>query len=85
VTRRAINASELKDFSFCQRAWYLEQIGTPSEIEDQRRAGTIDHQEHAEHVERSTQREENLTGVMLLGVLVLVLVIVVVVLCAIYL
>lgn len=79
--RREINASELKAFSFCRRAWYLEQIGTPSEIEDQRRSGTIDHQQHAEHVERSTERDRNLTGVMVLGVFVLVIVI----LCAIFL
>jgi hypothetical protein len=70
--RRDINASELRTFGFCRRAWYLEQIGTPSEIEDQRRSGTVDHQHHAERVVRATEGDRALSGVIIIGVLVIV-------------
>jgi hypothetical protein len=44
-----VNASELREFLFCERAWFLSRIGFPvsAEAELQRAAGIVFHQERA--------------------------------------
>jgi hypothetical protein len=43
---RSINASEIKSFAFCERAWFLEREGLPSALEPERARGDRDHRQH---------------------------------------
>jgi hypothetical protein len=49
-----VNASELREFLFCERAWFLSRKGFPvsAEAELQRTAGIVFHQERAEAAHR---------------------------------
>jgi hypothetical protein len=40
---RRITASELGTFTFCQRAWFLENQGEPTALTEARDRGTADH------------------------------------------
>jgi hypothetical protein len=47
-----IRASELKDFAFCNRAWFLERQGVQTELTEARERGTADHFVRATAVRR---------------------------------
>jgi hypothetical protein len=47
-----LRASELKDFAFCQRAWFLERQGVETELTEARERGTTDHLVRATAVQR---------------------------------
>jgi hypothetical protein len=51
MTEPYIRASELKDFAFCQRAWFLERQGAESELTEAREHGTADHLQRAAAVQ----------------------------------
>jgi len=46
MSQRYIRASELRSFSFCHRAWFLEQAGHASVLVIERERGRADHQDH---------------------------------------
>ncbi len=52
MTEFYTRASELKDFAFCHRAWFLERQGVQTELTDARELGTADHLERATAVRR---------------------------------
>jgi hypothetical protein len=52
MTEPYIRASELKDFAFCQRAWFLERQGAQTENIEARELGTADHLHRATTVRR---------------------------------
>jgi len=52
MTEPYIRASELKDFAFCRRAWFLDRKGTPTTLTDAREFGTADHAQRATAVRR---------------------------------
>jgi hypothetical protein len=52
MTEPYIRASELKDFAFCQRAWFLERQGIQTTLTDARELGTADHVRRATAVHR---------------------------------
>jgi hypothetical protein len=52
MTEPYTRASELKDFAFCQRAWFLERQGMDTELTDAREIGTADHLHRATAVRR---------------------------------
>ena len=76
-----VNASELKDFLFCHRAWFLNQQGfrnTPKTMEE-RQAGIAFHEDRAEAAKKAGGRQAiwwaillALSGIMLLLVRALV-------------
>jgi len=43
---RKISASELGSFNYCQRAWWYQQQGMPSENQRAMDAGSHEHREH---------------------------------------
>lgn len=43
---RKISASELGSFNYCQRAWWYQQQGMPSENQAAMDAGSHEHREH---------------------------------------
>lgn len=52
--RRTIRASEIGEYVFCHRAWWLHQIqGVESANRDLMNAGTLHHQAHGHAVIRS--------------------------------
>jgi hypothetical protein len=51
MRERYIRASELRSFSFCRRAWFLEQQGQASLLQPERERGTLDHRQHGQAVQ----------------------------------
>jgi hypothetical protein len=47
---RRITASELGTFTFCQRAWFLENQGEPTTLSEARDRGATDHATRASAV-----------------------------------
>ena len=43
---RNVRASELGSFNYCQRAWWYQQQGMPSENQGAMDAGSQEHREH---------------------------------------
>ena len=43
MTEPYTRASELRDFAFCRRAWFLERHGVETTLTDAREAGVADH------------------------------------------
>jgi hypothetical protein len=76
MTEPYIRASELKDFAFCHRAWFLERQGVETEMTDARELGTADHLHRATAVRRrhSVDRLGRLLFILgLIGLAVMIL------------
>lgn len=50
---RFITASEIGSYTFCRRAWRLNQDGAPSTLGPERTAGVKLHQQHGDRVRRA--------------------------------
>jgi hypothetical protein len=57
MTQPYIRASELKDFAFCRRAWFLERQGIQTTLTEVRALGTADHAHRANTVRRGQTLE----------------------------
>jgi hypothetical protein len=69
-----IRASELAQFSFCRRAWWLGQVkGIPSRQQSALSRGTQSHRQHADQVQAALRWQK--TGWLLWGGGILLLVI----------
>ena len=53
---RLISASEIGTWCYCNRAWYLQQLGYPSSLTEGRMAGTRYHQAHFQNL-RAARRQ----------------------------
>jgi len=62
-----IRASELKDFAFCHRAWFLERQGLQTTLTEVRALGSTDHALRATTVRRA-QTLHRTSGLLLKGV-----------------
>jgi hypothetical protein len=71
MTPRRITASELGTFTFCQRAWYLENQGEPSALTDARDRGATDHATHASAVLQGQRTARAARLLLILGLLAL--------------
>jgi hypothetical protein len=77
MTEPYIRASGLKDFAFCQRAWFLGRQGAQTENTDARERGTADHLERATAVQRGRTLDglgRLLMVIALIGLAIIVLV-----------
>jgi hypothetical protein len=74
MSDRAIRASEIGQYDFCAKAWWLGSIEevSPSNIR-QLQAGTAAHEEHDRHVKRASQLQTAAFLLMGLGVIILLL------------
>jgi hypothetical protein len=71
---RIIRASEIGQYDFCAKAWWLGSIDgvQPSNI-GELQAGTAAHEQHGRQVQRASQMQLIAAGLVVLGVIVLVL------------
>jgi len=69
-----IRASEIGQYDFCAKAWWLGSIEgvQPSNIHELQ-AGTTAHEQHGRQVRRASQLQMIAIGLVALGVIVLVL------------
>jgi hypothetical protein len=74
MSDRIIRASEIGQYDFCAKAWWLGSIEgvSPSNI-GQLQAGTAAHEEHGRQVRRASQLQVAAFVLMGLGVIVLLL------------
>jgi hypothetical protein len=67
MNQRYVRASDLKSFSFCQRAWFLERQGlSPSSSEDRNR-GAADHLDHSAAAQRMVQTQKTSAVLFVVG------------------
>ena len=67
--RDLIRASEIADWCFCRRSWYLSARGVPSLVQiEKRQAGVDYHHEHARSVNQAWGIMNGATRALLLAV-----------------
>ena len=64
---RTIKASELGSFRYCQRAWYYQRQGKPSENSAALEAGTAHHISHAIEVKSAVLLKWLAVAMVLIG------------------
>ena len=73
MSDRIIRASEIGQYDFCAKAWWLGSVeGVPPSNVRELQAGTAAHEEHGRQVQRASRMQ--MAAVMLLGLGVFVLV-----------
>ena len=74
MSNHIIRASEIGQYDFCAKAWWLGSIDgvQPSNIRELQ-AGTAAHEQHGRQVQRASQLQRAAMGLVVLGVIVLVL------------
>lgn len=73
---RRITASEVGSFTFCERAWFLENQGEPSTLTEARERGATDHTTRASAVIQAQKTARTARLVLILGFLALLCVLV---------
>lgn len=74
MSDRIIRASEIGQYDFCAKAWWLGSIeGVPPANLHELQAGTAVHEEHGRQVRRAAQLQAAAFMLVGLGVIVLVL------------
>ena len=74
MSDRIIRASEIGQYDFCAKAWWLGSIeGVPPSNVHELQAGTAAHEEHGRQVRRAAQLQVAALVLVGLGVIVLVL------------
>ena len=74
MSDRIIRASEIGQYDFCAKAWWLGSIeGVPSSNVHELQAGTAAHEEHGRQVRRASQLQMAALVLVGLGVIVFVL------------
>ncbi len=72
MSDRIIRASEIGQYDFCAKAWWLGSVeGVPPANLDELQAGTAAHEEHGRKVQRASQLQKIAIGLLALGVIVL--------------
>jgi hypothetical protein len=69
VADRYIRASELRSFSFCRRARFLERKGIVSALQSAQTFGTADHQQHGVAAGRTTGAARASSVLLIAGVI----------------
>jgi hypothetical protein len=74
MSDRIIRASEIGQYDFCAKAWWLGSIEgvSPSNIRELQ-AGTAAHEQHGRQVQRASQMQIAAFALIALGVVILVL------------
>lgn len=58
---RHITASEIGDYAYCQRQWWLKRVHNIRSVNTERMAqGTISHEEHWRQVRKISQNRRNI-------------------------
>ena len=74
MSDRIIRASEIGQYDFCAKAWWLGSIeGVPPSNLSQLQTGTAAHEEHGRQVKRASQLQVAAIVLVGLGVIVLML------------
>jgi hypothetical protein len=69
MRNRNINASEIRSFAFCERAWFLEREGQHSTLEQERARGVRDHDWHGDAIARAGAANRFSSGLLILGLI----------------
>ena len=67
MRNRHINASEVKSFVFCERAWFLEREGLQSALQQERARGVSDHIRHGGAVARARATKRLSSALLILS------------------
>ena len=69
---RFISASEIGTWCYCKRAWYLQQLGRPSVLTEERAAGTRYHERHFQRLRTTRRLRAVARAIMLVSLLLLI-------------
>lgn len=69
---RFISASEIGTWCYCKRAWYLQQLGRPSVLTDERAAGARYHERHFQRLRTARRLRAVACAIMLVSLLLLI-------------
>lgn len=76
-TSTTINASEVADFVYCQRSWYLRRLGTPvnAKTSGQQAVGIAWHRNESSLVTQATRRSVAGGGIVRIAIVALIIVV----------
>ena len=74
MSDRIIRASEIGQYDYCARAWWLGSVeGVPPSNVRELQAGTAAHEQHGRQVNRAARVQQIAIGLLVLGVILLAL------------
>jgi hypothetical protein len=69
---RIIRASEIGQYDFCARAWWLGSVeGLPPSNIHELQAGTVAHEQHGQQVSRASRLQQGAIVLLIIGVVLL--------------
>jgi hypothetical protein len=74
MSERIIRASEIGQYDYCAKAWWLGSIEDvqPSNVRELQ-AGTAAHEQHSRRVNRAARMQQGAIGLLVMGVILLAL------------
>ena len=76
MSDRVIRASEIGQYDFCARAWWLNVVqGVPSENVREMQIGTQAHEQHGQRVSRAGVMQQVAVVLVLVGIVLLAIMI----------
>ncbi len=74
MSERIIRASEIGQYDYCAKAWWLGSVEgvQPSNVRELQ-AGTVAHEQHGRQVNRAARVQQIAIGLLVLGVILLAL------------
>lgn len=70
MSERVIRASEIGQYDFCAKAWWLGSIeGVPPSNVRELQAGTTAHEQHGQQISRAGQLQRAAIGLLIIGVI----------------
>ena len=72
MSERIIRASEIGQYDYCAKAWWLGSVeGVPPSNVRELQAGTTAHEEHGRQVNRAARVQQIAIGLLVLGAILL--------------
>ncbi len=70
MSERVIRASEIGQYDFCAKAWWLGSIeGVPPSNVRELQAGTTAHEQHGQQISRAGRLQQAAIGLLIIGVI----------------
>lgn len=71
-TKPVVRASEIGQWLYCQRAWWLDRQGYTNQNQDELAEGTLQHEQHAQNVAQAYILRQIAIYLLILGLLILI-------------
>ncbi len=72
MSQRVIRASEIGQYDFCAKAWWLGSIeGVPPSNVRELQAGTAAHEQHGQRISQAGRLQQAAIGLLIIGVVLL--------------